>query len=303
MTDIKTNICGIELANPLILASGILGVNPGCLKRAEKEGAGAVTIKSISVETRMGHNSPILVPFHEGMLNAVGYSNPGLNDALDLYKDHKIKVPVIASIIGQKPQDFIKIIESFEDLDFCGYEIPVSCPHTPGFGTMGGQDSPDFIKSVLNSIIKITKRPVFVKIPPMDKGIGEYGRLIEDLGAGGITAINTAGPGMIIDIETKKPYLGFKKGGLSGPALKPIAIRCVYELYEAVKIPIIGTGGITKGEDGIEMIMAGATAIGIGTAVYFRGLNAFNLIKEEMMQWMSKKKINSLSEIRGSAHY
>lgn len=302
MCNININICGINLKNPLILASGILGINPGCLKRVEKEGAGAVTIKSISIETRMGHNNPIIVPFDGGMLNAVGYSNPGLKDALNIYRGHDIKIPVIASIIGQKPDDFSRIIEAFEEIDFCAYEIPVSCPHTPGFGTMGGQDSPDFIKDVMKCIIDKTKRPVFIKIPPMDKNIKDYGKLLEDLGASAITAINTAGPGMVIDIESRRPYLGFKKGGLSGPALKPVAVRCVYELYEAVNIPIIGTGGINSGRDVIEMIMAGAQAVGIGSAVYFRGINAFSEILKEMESWLSHKNIKDINAIRGIAH-
>ncbi len=302
MPDLSTEICGIRLDNPLILASGILGVNRGCLKRVEMEGAGAVTIKSISVETRSGHNSPIIVPFDGGMLNAVGYSNPGLEEAYSVFKGHDVNIPVFASIIGQKPDDFAKIIERFEDIEFCGYEIPVSCPHTPGFGTMGGQDSPDFIRSVLKRIKEITSRPVFVKIPPIDRNIGDYGRMIEDAGASGITAVNTAGPGMIIDIESRRPFLGFKKGGLSGPALRPIAVRCVYELYEAVKIPVIGTGGITTGEDAVEMIMAGASALGIGTAVYFRGLNAFSKIRAEIQDWLSRHEISDISAIKGTAH-
>ncbi len=302
MPDQNIEFCGIRLKNPLILASGILGVNPGCLKRAEKEGAGAVTIKSISLEPRTGHNSPILVPFDSGMLNAVGYSNPGLEEASRAFTRHGIEIPVIASIIGQKPEEFSQIIERFEELDFCGYEIPVSCPHTPGFGTMGNQDSPDFIKSVMKVVTSKTKRPVIVKIPPLDKGLGDYGQMIEDCGADAINAINTAGPGMVIDIESRKPFLGFKKGGLSGPALKPIAVRCVYDLYKAVKIPIIGTGGITTGADAVEMFMAGASALGVGTAVYFRGMNAFSLIQDELAAWLSEHNLSNVNQIKGTAH-
>lgn len=302
MLDLRVSLCGIGLENPVILASGVLGINPGCLKRVEKEGAGAVTIKSISIEPRKGHDSPITVPFDQGMLNAVGYSNPGLRHAGEIYMGHDIKIPVFASIIGQKPKDFIEIIKRFEEINFCGYEIPVSCPHTPGFGTMGGQDSPDFIRHVMKGIVGLTKRPIFVKIPPLDKNIKDYGKMLEDSGASGITAINTAGPGMVIDIESRKPYLGFKKGGLSGPALKPIAVRCVYELYESVSIPIIGTGGITTGKDAVEMIMAGATAVGVGTAVYFRGLDAFSCIVREMSEWLREHNIDNLDQIKGCAH-
>ena len=301
MHGLAIDLCGIRLRNPLVLASGILGANPGCLKRAAREGLGAVTLKSIGPEPRKGHPAPIVACFDHGMLNAVGYSNPGVDSACDIYKEQTFSVPVIASVIGQTPEEFARVVARFEALDFAAYELPVSCPHTPGFGTMGHQDDPRFVSRVLQAVRKETNKPVFVKVPP-DQHIQDFGKRIQDSGAAGITAVNTMGPGMAIDIASRTPYLGFGRGGLSGPALKPIAVRCVYDLFEAVDIPIIATGGVSCGADAIEMFMAGATAVGVGSAVYYRGMAAFRLICQEMQEIMQAQGIAHINDIKGVAH-
>lgn len=300
---LETKFCGIKLENPTILASGILGVSKGTLKIAARGGAGAVTIKSISIEPRTGHKNPSVIAFETGLMNAVGYSNAGLENAKEEFGNLKdVKVPVIGSAIGKTAEEFAEVVSVFDKMDFDAVEIPLSCPHTPGYGTLAGHSSPEKTAEITKACRKATKKALIVKLSPNIPRLGEVAKAAEKAGADAIAAVNSMGPGMIIDINTGKPVLDFKMGGISGPALKPIAVRCVYDIYKSVKIPILGTGGITTGEDGIEMIQAGATAIGVGSAVYYRGMNAFKLICREMEMWMKENKVKNLDDIRGIAH-
>ncbi len=303
MANLKTDFCGIKLENPTILASGILGVSAGTLKIAAQGGAGAVTIKSISIEPRTGHKNPSVIAFEAGLINAVGYSNAGLENAKTEFGDlKKVGVPVIGSAIGTTTKEFAEVVSVFDKMDFDAIEIPLSCPHTPGYGTLAGHSSPEKTAEITKACRKATDKPLIVKLSPNIQGIGEVAKAAEKSGADAIAAVNTMGPGMIIDINTGKPVMDFKMGGISGPALKPIAVRCVYDIYKSVKIPILGTGGVTTGEDAIEMIQAGATALGVGSAVYYRGSNTFKLICREMKEWMKENKVKNLEEIRGIAH-
>ena len=167
------------------------------------------------------------------------------------------------------------MVEKLAETKFSAIELPLSCPHTPGYGLLAGQGTPLSTNLIVSAVRKVTKLPIFVKLSPNIPGIGDIAKAAEDAGANAITAINTLGPGMIINIEARKPVLSFKVGGVSGNALRPIATRCVYDIYESVKIPIIGVGGISTGRHAIEMIMAGATAVGIGTGIYSRGIDIF----------------------------
>lgn len=302
-TNLSTTICGINLSNPTILPAGFLGTTKDILKRVADNGAGAVTIKSISPEARNGHKNPTVLTFDAGMLNAVGYSNPGVKEAAKEFAGlNSIGVPVIASIIGTNVDEFLKVLDGFKHLNFSAIEIPLSCPHTPGFGMLAGQSTPEATEEIVKAIRKETKLPLFVKLSPSVPDIGELAKVAEDSGADAITAVNTMGPGMVINIEARKPVLDFKVGGVSGPALRPIAVRCVYEIYERVKIPIIGVGGISTGRHAIEMIMAGASAIGIGSAIYNNGIEVFREVCDEIGAWMDKHGIKDINEIVGAAH-
>lgn len=301
--NLETNLAGINLKNPSILASGILGVSKACLKNVIDNGAGAVTIKSISLEPRKGHETPIITTFEAGMLNAVGYSNPGAKEAAKEFSNlDGLGAPVIASVIGQKDDEFKAVWEELSGCGFVAIEVPLSCPHTPGFGTMGGQHTPEMAEKITKLFKEISDLPIIIKVSPNNPNMVDVAKASEVAGASAICAVNTAGPGMQINIETATPTLGFKIGGLSGPALKPIAVRCVYDLYEAVKIPIIGTGGITTGEDAIEMLMAGATALGIGTAVYYDGPEVFKKITDEMLEWLESHGYKEVGEVIGLVH-
>ncbi len=301
--NLETNLCGITLENPIILASGLLGTSRSLLERVIKNGAGAVTIKSISYEPREGHKNPTVIAFEGGMMNAVGYSNFGVAGARKEFVNLKgLKSPVFASVIGSETDDFVKVVEGLKDLEFSAIEIPLSCPHTPGFGTLAGQDTPEKTFEITKAVVKHSKLPVFVKLSPNTKNIGEVAIAAEKAGASAITAVNTMGPGMKINIENRKPVLDFKVGGVSGPALKPVAVRCVYDVYGNVKIPIIGVGGVMRGEDAIEMVMAGAKAIGIGSGIYYRGVDIFRKVCSEISEWMEKNGYKNLNELVGVAH-
>jgi len=300
---LETEFCGLRLKNPLVLASGILGINKNNLFRVQRGGAGALTIKSISLEPRAGHRNPITATYELGMLNAVGYSNPGIEHALEEFSDlSALKVPVIASCTAGKAEEFASLVKAFEPLGFSAVELPLSCPHTPGFGLMAGQGTPEATREITRAARKETKKPLIVKISPAIPNIVEIGLAAQKAGADAINCGNAHGPGMIIDINSGKPVLGFGVGGVTGPAIRPIAVRCVFDLYKRLKIPILGCGGVQSGRDAIEMLQAGASCVGIGTGVHFRGPEVFKKTEGEMLAWMKKHNFKSTEELVGIAH-
>jgi len=301
-SDLKINITGIKLPNPTILASGVLGVTKASLKNVIAHGAGAVVTKSISKEPRAGHPSPIFTTFESGVLNAVGYSNPGAIKTQEEFANIKeVGGPAILSIIGQAVDDFKKVWEQLQGCGFSAIEIPLSCPHTPGYGTMGGQHTPEMAEKITKAMKSIADLPLWIKVSPNENMV-PVAQAAEVAGADAIVAGNTMGPGMVIDVETAKPILGFGMGGISGPARRPIAVRCVFDLYKTLKIPIIGCGGVTNGKDLIEMMMAGATAVQIATAVYYRGVGVFGQICDETQEFLEKHNYKDIADIIGLAH-
>ena len=296
-----TNLCGVELRNPTILASGILGVTKESVNRIGNLGAGAVTLKSLCHEVRTGNPNPTMFADKSVFMNAVGLPGQGIDNAV---KDFKIldnlSVPVIGSIYGYKIEQFGQVTKKMASLKPALIEVDISCPHLD-YGKP--YDADPKLAAEVTKIVKKNagKIPISIKLSPNVHDIKEIAHAAERAGADAITAINTV-TAMVIDIDAKKPILANKMGGMSGPALKPIAVRCVYEIYETVKIPIIGTGGVTYGEDAIEMVMAGSTGVGIGSGIYYRGLNIFKKVCKEMRDWMKKNKVKNLNEIRGIAH-
>jgi len=304
VANLSIYLCGIPLENPTILASGILGTCKAILGRVANCGAGAVTIKSISEEARGGHANPTMIPLDAGFINAVGYSNPGLEESLLEFADlSDVSSPVFASVIGQTPEQFARVAEKMAALPFAAIELPLSCPHTPGYGTLAGQGTPEATEAITSAVRAVTEKPIFVKISPNIPGLGEVAAAAEQAGADAITAVNSMGPGMLINIDAREPVLDFKMGGVTGAALRPVAVRCVYDVYRAVKIPVIGTGGVSSGRHAIEMIMAGATAVGVGTAVYTDGMDVFGKITREMSEWIEANSVENLEEIRGAANH
>ena len=294
----------IPLKNPLILASGFLGVTASSMINVINNGCAAATTKSTGLEERKGHPSPVILVYDAGMMNAVGLSNPGVKNTVKEIKDYKArcKEPIIASIFASTVKDFGKITKEISKANPDLIEVNISCPNVEDeFGKPFSTDA-KLAAQVTKTVKNNASAPIIVKLSPNVSNIAAIAKAAEKAGANIINAINTVGPGMVIDIEAKKPILSNKVGGLSGPAIKPIAVKSVYDIYENVKVPIIGTGGITYGKDAIEFIMAGATALSLGTAIYYRGLDVFNKINREIKQFMKKNNYKSLEEIRGIAH-
>ncbi|MBI2426407.1 MAG: dihydroorotate dehydrogenase [Candidatus Kerfeldbacteria bacterium] len=303
MIDLSTEFAGLKLANPTVLASGILGVTRDSLKYVVHQGAGACVIKSISKEERKGHDAPNMHGIEGGFMNAVGYSNAGWKASKEEFSGLKeVGAPVIASIIGKDAQEFAFMAEHFLSDEFAAVEAVLSCPHTPGYGTLAGQGTPESTAEITREIRKRTKLPLFIKVSPDSQPIGEIVKAAEAEGADGITAVNTMGPGIQLNIEARAPVLHFGRGGVSGPALRPIAARCISDIYQSVKIPIMGVGGVTTGHDAIEFMMLGASAVQIGTAIYYRGLDVFRHITDEMSEWMEREGFSSVKELIGIAH-
>ncbi len=299
--NLKTTLLGTELRNPTILAAGFLGVSAESLIRVYENGAGAVTTKSISIESRNGHANPTVLSFGHGLINAVGLSNPGIDNYIEEIKTVKEKkIPLILNTIGDRNEDFITVAKLGEAAGVDIIELNVSCPNV--IHKKPYYSDPELLSSLVRNVKDAVSIPVIVKLSPNVTDIKEIAKAVEDAGADGISAINTVGPGMIINIETAKPVMAFKKGGLSGPAIKPVAIRCVYDIYETVDIPVIGIGGIMNGKATVEMIMAGASAVGIGSAIYYRGLDVFKKISEELSEWMDNNGYTSIKQLVGAAH-
>lgn len=292
---------GKPLKNPTVLASGVLGNSSDILERVYDNGCGLVTMKSIGPDPRDGHKNPTVIDLGHGMINAVGLPSPGHLDMESEWKDlEKRDFPLIASIYGGSVTEYQRVAEfvSSKRPDFI--ELNISCPNSEKHGMIFGvnrQSSHD----VVSAVKQVSAVPIIVKLTPQAPDIGDIAKACEDAGADAICAINTVGPGMVIDIESRMPVLAFKKGGLSGPMIKPIAVRCVFDIYKAVKIPIIGLGGVSTGQDAIEIMMAGATLVGIGSAVRYRGIDVFKKVTEEMESWLSNHDV-SREDIIGAAH-
>jgi dihydroorotate dehydrogenase (NAD+) catalytic subunit len=289
------------MRNPTMLAAGILGSTASSLNWAGRSGAGAVVTKSFGLYPNSGYANPTTIEVTGGVINAIGLSNPGVeNFKEELLKLNK-SVPAIASLYGANPEEFSEIAANVDGL-VDALELNVSCPHAMGgCGSAIGQD-PDLTAEIVKSVKRSVNIPVFVKLTPNVTDIVEIAVHAEDAGADALTMINSLGPGMRIDIETGKPILKNKFGGLSGPAVKPVAIRCVYEVFDTVDIPIIGVGGIRDYKDVLEFLYAGASCVQIGTSIMYEGMEIFGNIMNGLERFMDERGYGSVDELVGIAH-
>lgn len=293
---INTTFCKIELQSPLVLASGILGTSVDIMNRVAENGAGAVTTKSIGPIERQGHNNPSVIEIENGLYNAVGLPTPGyLNMGDELKRWKEIKVPLIASVYGSSIRDYVHIVEYLQKYKPSIIELNISCPNKDD-GMMFGA-SPRLTSQLVRAVKVVSSIPIMPKLTPNCDNIGRIAKECEKSGADAICAINTVQK-TIIHPELKVPLLAYGKGGISGPIIREIALEKVKEIREAVKIPILGLGGITTGEDAIEMLKAGATLVGIGSGVYSRGIDIFKKVNEEIKQIMKKEGYKTLGEIK-----
>jgi len=264
-------LAGLRLANPTMLASGILGYSAETLESIVDGGTGAVVTKSVGSKPRVGYANPTIVQTSCGLINAMGLPNPGIDEFVKEIREAKtvLNVPLIVSVYGFSAEEYATVAKKAVDAGAHAIELNVSCPHVRETGSEIGQN-PRILAEVVEKVKAVVDKPVFVKLSPNVTSIAEIAEAATKAGADAITAINTI-KAMAIDTETAIPILGNRTGGLSGSAIKPTAIRCVYEIYERVKVPIIGCGGIVNWRDAVEFLLAGASAVQIGTAVAQKG--------------------------------
>ena len=305
---LNVSLCGVKLPNPLVLASGILGTEAELLARVARAGAGAVTAKSCSLEPRAGHPNPTVLAWGPGLINAVGLANPGVEAEVEELRRARallrpLDVALIASVFADTVDNFGRVAARVARAEPDLIEVNISCPNVHDeFGLPFAAD-PGAAAQVTAAVREAVPPdiPVLVKLSPNVADVAAIARAVESAGADGITAINTLS-GMVIDVHARRPILANRSGGLSGPAIHPLALRCVYDIYRAVHIPIIGTGGVSSGRDAVAMIMAGATAVGVGSAVYDGGPEVLGRIGAEMAALMAELGYESVDEMRGAAH-
>ena len=303
MVNTKVNLCGVELDNPIIPASGTFGFGYEFALIYDINILGSLSFKGTTKDPRFGNPTPRIAECEKGMLNSVGLQNPGVDKVIS-EELPKLKAcfnkPVMANVSGFSVDDYVYTVEKLDaDASIGWFEINISCPNVHGGGLAFGT-SAENAAAVTKAVKKVTKKPVIIKLSPNVTDITEIARACEAEGADGISLINTL-LGMKIDLKTKKPVLANKAGGFSGPAIKPVAVRIVYQVYDAVKIPIVGMGGISTAEDVIEIMLAGATAVEVGAANLVEPYACKNII-EDLPRVMEKYKIKSLNEIIGGAH-
>ncbi len=298
-SSLATSIGQIQLDRPVMLASGILGISLDVFNRLYRSGAGAVVTKSLSKEPWEGYPNPTIFSVKgDGWINAVGLSNPGAPNFAKMIEPNQ-DVPIIVSLVGSVPEDFEMMIKEFENCKVTAYELNLSCPHVAKVGLEVGDD-PELVKKIVTTVKNTTDIPVIAKV---GLGTTHYLNTVEtaiDSGIDAITAINTI-RAMAIDVETKRPILSNKFGGLSGTPIKPIALRCVYEISSKYDIPIIGCGGISTWEDAVEFFLAGASAIQLGSAVGDNWIDVFNDINNGIISYMKRNGFSKIQDLVGLA--
>lgn len=306
MADLSVEFCGVKFKNPIVLASGILGVTADSMAQVVRNGAGGVTSKSLWPYEHQGHANPTIISTQEWMLNAVGIPDAGPEKAREEIARYRevCDAPFIANIVGGVMDDYEAIAKEVVAMNPDIIEINISCPNVED--ELGKPMACSISKSseVTKKVKAIVgdKIPVIVKLSPNVEDIVSIARGVMAAGANGLTAINTVGPGMAINIESAQPILANRSGGMSGPAIKPLAVKYVYDIYKNLKAPIVGTGGVLTGRDAIEMMMAGATLVGVGSAVWYRGQDVFGKIVNEMNEWCEENGVKNLKDIIGKAH-
>ena len=303
MVNTKVTLCGVEMDNPIIPASGTFGFGYEFAEIYDINCLGTFSFKGTTKEPRFGNPTPRIAECASGMINAVGLQNPGVEKVLseELPKLKKcFRKPVMANVSGFSVEDYAYTVEKLDAENQIGwFEVNVSCPNVHGGGMSFGT-SPDAAAEVTKACRKVTNKPLLIKLSPNVTDIVSIAKACEDAGADGISMINTL-LGMRIDLKTKKPVIANKMGGFSGLAIKPVALRMVYQVFDAVKIPIVGMGGIATVEDVIEMMLAGATAVQIGAANLVDPYCCRDII-EKLPQVMEKYNISDLKSIIGGAH-
>ncbi len=304
MERLKTNFLDKILKNPILTSSGCFGFGLEYNNYFSPNELGGIVTKGITLEAREGNYGTRIAETPAGMLNCVGLENPGIEyfekEILQQLKSAGLETPIIANINGKTIEEYVEIAKRVDKMERVEMiELNISCPNIKDGGMAFGVN-PEVVKEVTKRVREVTKKPLIVKLSPNVTDIVEIAKIVEECGADAISLINTL-LGMAIDIKNKKPVLGNIFGGLSGPAVKPIALRMVYQVRKAVKIPIIGMGGISSTEDAIEFMMAGANLISIGTGIFSNPLLALE-IKNGLIKYCEENNLNNINEIVGILH-
>ena len=303
MVNTKVKLCGIELDNPIIPASGTFGFGYEFAELYDINILGSLSFKGTTLDPRFGNPTPRIAECDSGMLNAVGLQNPGVDKVIDveLPKLRQVfKKPTMANVSGFSLHEYVETVRKLDTQSDIGwFEVNISCPNVHGGGMSFGT-SPEMAEAVTRAVRDVTKKPIIIKLSPNVTDIVSIAKACEAGGADGVSLINTL-MGMRIDLKSKKPIIANKTGGFSGPAIKPVAVRMIYQVYDAVQIPIVGMGGVSTAEDVIELMLAGATAVEVGAANLVNPYAARDIILD-LPRVMEKYRINSLEEIIGGAH-
>ncbi len=303
MVNTQVTLCGISLENPVIPASGTFGFGQEFAALYDINCLGSFSFKGTTLNPRFGNPLPRIAECPSGMLNAVGLQNPGVKHVKEVELPALAKIfhkPVMANVSGFSVSEYVSVVEQLSDVEQIGwFEVNISCPNVHGGGMSFGT-CPDAAAEVTRAVRAVTKKPLIIKLSPNVTDIASIARACEDAGADGISLINTL-LGMRMDLRTRKPLLANTTGGYSGPAVFPVAVRMVYQVYDAVKIPIVGMGGVSSAEDVLEMMLAGATAVEVGAANLVDPYASKNIV-EALPQVMEQYGIKSLTEIIGAGH-
>jgi dihydroorotate dehydrogenase (NAD+) catalytic subunit len=302
---LAVNVAGIDFQNPVLLAAGTAAYGREIARVIDLDALGGLVTKAVSVETRHGAPAPRVGEFDGGMINAVGLANPGVEEVksehLPWLAENLEHAKVVVNVVGSRVEDFATVVDALDDSrPTVAYELNVSCPNVKAGGMEFGAD-PNSLRDVVTRARAVTRKPIFVKLSPTLPDIANTARLAVDAGADGISVVNTI-PGLLIDVTTRKPALGFGTGGVSGPGLLPVGVLATYKVAKAVKVPVIGVGGISRATDIVQYVIAGASLVAIGTAVMQRPKLATELVGD-LEQWCARNSVKSLSELRGSLRW
>ena len=302
---LAVKVAGIQFQNPVLLAAGTAAYGRELASVIDIDALGGLITKAVSLEPRHGAPAPRVAEFDGGMINAVGLANPGLDEVRDEHlpwlAEHLHRARVLVNVVGNQVGDFAGVVEGLDDSPgISGFELNVSCPNVKAGGMEFGADEAS-LTAVVGAARAATRKVIFVKLSPTLPDIGKAARIAAAAGADGITVVNTL-PGLAIDVETRKPALGFGTGGVSGPGLLPVGVLATYKVARAVKLPVIGVGGISKATDVVQYIIAGASLVAMGTAAMQEPRLPGRVVRD-LGKWCSQHGVNSLGELRGTLQW
>jgi dihydroorotate dehydrogenase (NAD+) catalytic subunit len=302
---LAVNVAGIDFQNPVLLAAGTAAYGRELASVIDLDALGGLVTKAVSIEPRHGAPSPRVAEIEGGMINAVGLANPGVDavkrEELPWLASNLRRAKVLVNVVGSRTEDFAAVVSTLSDsAAVAGFELNVSCPNVKAGGLEFGAD-PAALRDVVARARAATTRPIFVKLSPTLADIGRSAQVASDAGANGISVVNTI-PGLLIDVDSRRPVLGFGSGGVSGTGLLPVGVLATYRVAKAVKIPVIGVGGVSRATDIVQYVLAGASLVGVGTAVMQKPKLATALVRD-LERWCRKNHVTSLAQLRGGVHW